>query len=147
MSVKDDGREVVSARVFPFPREVVFGAVREPGVLARWWGPAGFVNVVRAFEYRPGGVWRVVMRGPDGVGYENVWEFVEIVEAERVVMRHLEPGHRFELTMTFEEAAVGGGTRVTWRMAFESAEEVARVGALVRAANEENFDRWANELA
>lgn len=41
----------------------------------------------------------------------------------------------------------GDGTRVTWRMRFESAEEGERVRSFVAAANEENFDRLGALLA
>jgi hypothetical protein len=34
-----------------------------------------------------------------------------------------------------------GGTRLTWRMQFESAEEVDKLGDFLKSANEENFDR------
>src|SRR3712207_1550034 len=85
--------EVVSSRVFDAPREAVFRAFAEPGILARWWGPKGFANTFREFDLRPGGAWRFVMHGPDGRDYEMVKEFVEVVAGERVVLRHVGPMH------------------------------------------------------
>ena len=35
----------------------------------------------------------------------------------------------------------GEGTRVTWRMRFDDADEAERVRRLVTEANEQNFDR------
>jgi len=134
-----------SSRVFDYPCEVVFRAVTDPNVLARWWGPAGFTNVFEICEPRPGGAWRFVMQGPDGTRYPNESEFVEVVPTERIVLVHLRPMHRFELTMTFADEA--GQTRLTWRMLFDSAEEVERIRPYVPAANEQNFDRLQEQLA
>jgi hypothetical protein len=47
--------------------------------------------------------------------------------------------------MTF--AAQDGKTRVTWRMVFESATECAAMRNFIAAANEQNFDRLAAQLA
>jgi uncharacterized protein YndB with AHSA1/START domain len=138
-------REVVSARVFNAPRDVVFRAFTDPSVLARWWGPAGFTNTFHRFDPRPGGAWRFVMHGPDGTNYSIAKEFVEVVAPERIVVDHLQALHRFRMTMTFTDEA--GQTRLTWRMVFESAEEAGKVRLLVAAANEQNFDRLEARLA
>ena len=39
-------------------------------------------------DFRPGGIWRSVMHGPDGRDYKNEVVYVEIAEAERPVYRH-----------------------------------------------------------
>ena len=59
-------REIVSIRVFDFPRELVFNAWTDPEHLVHWWGPKGFTNTFHEFDLRPGGIWRFVMHGPDG---------------------------------------------------------------------------------
>lgn len=137
-------REIVSTRVFDAPPERVFRAFSDPTRLARWWGPNGFTNTFHEFDLRPGGAWRFVMHGPGGADFENVTEFIEVVAPERIVFRHLEPIHRFHMTMTFAEEA--GQTRLTWRMRFESAAELERVKAFIPGANEQNFDRLAAQL-
>ena len=138
-------QEIVSTRVLAAPRERVFEAFSDPTRLARWWGPKGFTNTFDEFDLRPGGAWRFVMHGPDGSAYRNASEFIEIVSPERIVFQHLEPMHRFQMTMTF--VPEGDRTRLTWRMRFESAAEVERIKAFIPAANEQNFDRLAAELA
>ena len=64
-------REIVTTRVFDAPRELVFKAWTDPDHLAKWWGPKGFTNTFQEFDMRPGGVWRFIMHGPDGVDYKN----------------------------------------------------------------------------
>lgn len=138
-------REVISSRTFPAAREVLFNAVRDSAIFARWWGPAGFQNRFDVFEFRPGGAWRFTMIAPDGTEYPTVSRFDEIVPPERIVLCHLEPGHHFRMTMTFD-ALDAAHTRLTWRMEFDSAAEVARVGELVADGNEQNFDRLAAQI-
>jgi uncharacterized protein YndB with AHSA1/START domain len=123
---------------------MVFQAFADPRQLALWWGPKGFSNTIQAFDLRPGGRWRLVMHGPDGANYENESEFVEVSRA-RIVFRHLEPIHRFQMTMTFTEHC--GQTQLTWRMLFESAEEVTKLKNFIAQANEQNFDRLEAHLA
>ena len=79
-----------------------------------------------AFEFRPGGIWRFVMHGPDGRDYQNRITFDEIVPPERIVYRHdggedVEPV-QFTQTVTFEDLG-NDETRLTWRGTFPSAAE------------------------
>jgi len=130
--------EIVSSRIFDFPRDRVFRAWTEPELLKLWWGPNGFTNTFHEFNLRPGGDWRFVMHGPNGVDYRNHSVFLEIVKPERLIFDHVSPP-RFQVRATFED--LGHKTRVTFRMVFTTAEECARIKPIAVGANEENFDR------
>jgi uncharacterized protein YndB with AHSA1/START domain len=136
-------REIVSTRWLDAPRERVFAAFTDPSRLARWWGPKGFTNTFQEFDPRPGGTWRYLMHGPDGVDHANESVFVEVAPG-RIVLQHVSAPHRFELTVELEEQR--GGTWITWRMRHETPEDCARVRPFVVEANEQNFDRLAAEL-
>lgn len=138
-------REIVTTRVFDVPRERLFRAWTDPDQLAQWWGPKGFTNTFQEFDLRPGGSWRFVMRGPNGVEHPNENVFVEIVGPERLVLHHLGPVHEFLATFDFED--LGGTTRLVWRMVFESAEEYEKVKSFIFTANEQNLDRLEAVLA
>jgi uncharacterized protein YndB with AHSA1/START domain len=151
MSAKKEGsaealsdREIVTTRVFDAPRELVFKAWTHPDHLAKWWGPKGFTNTFQEFDMRPGGVWRFIMHGPDGVDYKNKSVFVEVVKPERIVLQHVS-GPRFQVTATFTQQA--GKTRLTFHMLFETAAECAKVKVYAVEANEQNFDRLEAQLA
>jgi uncharacterized protein YndB with AHSA1/START domain len=137
--------EVVSTRVFAAPRELVFEAFSNPAHLVHWWGPKGFTNRFSEFDLRPGGPWRFVMHGPDGVEYQMAKDFVEVVKPERIVFQHLGHMHRFRMTMTFTE--LSGKTELTWSMRFESAAEATEARSFIIEANEQNFDRLQAYLA
>jgi uncharacterized protein YndB with AHSA1/START domain len=135
--------EILSTRTFDAPRERIFQAWTDPVHLARWWGPKGFSNTFHEFELRPGGNWRFVMHGPDGVDYKNHSVFVEITEPERIVFDHVSGPH-FRVIASFDEA--GGKTALTYRMVFDTAAVCAQVRTFALKANEENFDRLTKEL-
>ena len=136
--------EIVSTRVLGAPRDVVFEAFSDPDRLVQWWGPAGFTNTFSEFDLRPGGAWRFVMHGPDGTVYELAKDFVEVVRPERIVLQHLQPMHRFRMTMIFTEQS--RGTELTWRMLFEATEDARALERFIGEANEQNFDRLERYL-
>ena len=140
----DVERDIVNQRVFDVPREKVFRAFSDPALVATWWGPNGFTNTIHEFDLRPGGKWRLTMHGQNGADYENESVFREVRAPEQVVFTHLEPVHRFDMTMDFRES--NGQTELTWWMRFDSAEECAKVRPFIEAANEQNFDRLAECL-
>jgi uncharacterized protein YndB with AHSA1/START domain len=124
----EEARSLVTTRMFDAPRDLVFEAWTHPNHLSNWWGPTGFSITTRAFDFRPGGIWRLVMHGPDGRDYQNHITFDEIVAPERIAFHHNAEGservHHWTFA-TFED--VGGKTKLTMRLLFSSAEEKERV--------------------
>ncbi|MGH9364020.1 MAG: SRPBCC domain-containing protein, partial [Thermoanaerobaculia bacterium] len=76
-------RELVLLRVIDAPRVRVFQAWTKQ--LPQWWGPHGMTTPVCEMDLRPGGVFRTVMRAPDGAEYPTKGVFLEVVEPERIV--------------------------------------------------------------
>jgi uncharacterized protein YndB with AHSA1/START domain len=125
-----DPRSIVGIREFDAPRALVFSAWTDSKHLAQWWGPNGFSISTSSFDFRPGGIWRFVMHGPDGRDYQNRVTFEEIVPPERIIYRHgggedVEPV-QFRVTVMFEDVG-GNRTRITWRSDFPSAAERDRL--------------------
>jgi extradiol dioxygenase family protein/uncharacterized protein YndB with AHSA1/START domain len=137
-------REFVHSRLIDAPQARVFRALAEPAHLARWWGPNGFSSTFEVFEFRPGGIWRFVLHGPDGTDYPNENLFREIVAPQRVIIEHLSATHHFLLTITF--TAQGNQTLVGWRQVFDTAEHRQKVAKAVLEANEQNLSRLAAEV-
>jgi uncharacterized protein YndB with AHSA1/START domain len=135
-----DERDVVVTREFDAPREVVWRAWTEPEHFTRWWGPHGFTTPVCEMDLRPGGAYRIVMRGPDGTELPHWGEFLEVAPPERLVFTQdlagqqlpeewydrafpgREPGVPPALTnvttVTFRD--LGGGTRLEIRSRWDS---------------------------
>ncbi len=123
-------REIVVSRIVDAPRELVWEAWTDPGQIVKWWGPEGFTTTIEEMNVRPGGVWKHVMHGPDGVDYPNESIFTEVVKPERISFSHGgrrqgDAGVRFEATWSFEN--LGDKTGVTIRMVFPSVEDRDRV--------------------
>lgn len=144
-------RELVITRTFDAPRELVFAAWTTPEHVAKWWGPRDFTITTREMDIRPGGVWRYIMHGPDGVDYDNEITYLEIERPERLVYRHgsggEDPGGEFQTTVTF--AARAGQTELTMQMLFASVADlkqaVEQFGA-IEGANQ-TLDSLAEFLA
>ncbi|TAJ54701.1 MAG: polyketide cyclase [Nevskiaceae bacterium] len=122
----------------------VYAAFTDPGHLARWWRPEGFRNSFQQFEPWPGGIWRYVMHGPDGSHYPNESRFVELLPAQRIVLRHLS-GPPFDLSIDLE--AHEGRTCIVWCQRFQSAADCARIARYVAVPSEQHLNRLAALLA
>ena len=130
IDLDQDPRSIIGSRVLDAPRALVFSVWTDPNHLAQWWGPNGFTTTTHSYDFRPGGVWRFVMHGPDGRDYQNRITYDEIIPPERIVYRHgggddVEPV-QFTQTVTFEDLG-NGQTRLAWHGKFTSAEERTRV--------------------
>ena len=136
---KSRNREIVTTRIFDAPKEIVFKAWEDPGILMTWWGPDGFTNTFHEFNFKPGGKWLFTMHSPDGREYPNTNIFREVIDCRLIVFDHLEPVHTFRVTTHFVNS--GNKTQLSFCMQFESAEEYDRVKPYVIDANEQNFNR------
>ena len=92
-------------------------------------GANGFTNTIYEMDVRPGGIWRFVMHGPDGIDYQNKIVYIEVVKPERLVYSHVS-GPR--ATVNFRDQGTKTGVRV--RMVFRSVTErddtVKKFGAI-----------------
>jgi uncharacterized protein YndB with AHSA1/START domain len=117
-------REIVMTRVFDAPRELVFEAHSSCEHMSNWWGPRGYEFGSCEMDFRPGGAWRIVHRGPDGEEYGFRGEYREIVPPERIVWTfEFEgmPGHVSVETLTLEEH--DGKTTLTGTSVFDTVED------------------------
>jgi uncharacterized protein YndB with AHSA1/START domain len=104
-----DEREIRVERIFDAPRAHVFSVWTSPELIPEWWGDG---TVVEEMDVRPGGTYR--FRTASGV-----------VEGE---FREVEPPARLVQTFqnqlqTLELEDLGGRTKLTQTMRFESTEE------------------------
>ena len=122
--------ELLLARAFDAPRELVYRVWTRPEHLARWWGPRDFTTPSIQADLRPGGAYRICIRSPEGADHWMRGVYREVVEGERLVFTFAweeeggsgRPGPESLVTVTFAETG-GGGTEVTFHQApFPSAE-------------------------
>jgi uncharacterized protein YndB with AHSA1/START domain len=73
-----DGLVLRLKLILPARRSVVYGALGDPGELAKWWGPRGFTAPSVEFDPRVGGSYRIAMQPPDGDLFYLTGEFREV---------------------------------------------------------------------
>jgi uncharacterized protein YndB with AHSA1/START domain len=114
---KSDPRlDLVLERVVDVPRELVWAAWTRPEHLRQWFTPKPWTVVDCEIDLRPGGLFRTVMRSPEGKEFPNIGCYLEVVPNERLIWTDaLLPGYRpaanpfFTAMITLH--AQGTGTR------------------------------------
>ena len=142
-------REIVMTRAFDAPRELVFEAHSKCEHMAKWWGPRKYTLNVCEMDFRPGGAYRLVQRGPDGDEHGFRGEYREIVPPERIVWTFEYegmPGHVSVDTLTLEDLG-GGKTRLTAHSRFDSVEDRdAMLQSGMEEGAAETWDRLAEHV-
>jgi uncharacterized protein YndB with AHSA1/START domain len=140
------GRELTITRLVNAPREMIWDVWTKPEHIKNWWGPNGFYNTIFEMNVQSGGVWDFIMHGPDGTDYKNKSVYSEIVKPERLVFEHVS-GPKFHVTVTFEKQ--GNKTLLTWRMLFETSEQLNKVVKEFKADEglKQNMDKLETYLA
>jgi uncharacterized protein YndB with AHSA1/START domain len=70
--------------VLPAPCSLVFKALSDPELLAKWWGPNGFTAPNIDLDLRVGGSYRIAMQPPDGELFYLSGEFREVDPPDRL---------------------------------------------------------------
>jgi uncharacterized protein YndB with AHSA1/START domain len=102
-------------RLIASPPEILFALWIEPAELAKWWAPEGYVALIDTLEAKPGGRWRIILRGSsNSAAMSGIYR---IVEPPRLLVFSWAwedasgaRGHDTEVTLNFEAAP--GGTRL-----------------------------------
>lgn len=91
----DPRLDLVLERVVDVPPELVWAAWTRPEHLVKWFTPRPWTTVDCEIDLRPGGIFRTVMRSPEGEDHPNVGCYLEVVENQRLVFTDaLGPGWR-----------------------------------------------------
>ena len=140
-------REVVFTRQIAAPVAFVWQMWTEVKHLHAWFGPEGFSATTHEFSFVPGGVWRLVMHGPDGTDYPTLIVFRSIELHSRIVYENGWdlPGAPLDFTVVVTFAKSGNGTQLDRHMTFENdaAMQVAVERYGVLQGGVETFERLA----
>jgi uncharacterized protein YndB with AHSA1/START domain len=122
-------RTVEKTRIFAAPRERVFAAWTRAEHLEHWFGPKRFSIHSAEADPRPGGVFRLCMRSPDGKDYWVRGTYREVVAPERLVIActaHDEEGiARLEEVINVSFADDGGKTKLVLSATARGASAIA----------------------
>ena len=131
-------------RTFSAGRNRVFRAWSQREAVCQWMGPSDELDVtVHAWDFRPGGSYRVEMRSQGGSQHIVAGEFEEIEVPSRLVLTWIwedQPAMRTRLLVTFEE--VEAGTRMVLRHEGIPDEETRAAHESGWIGSFERFDRY-----
>ena len=117
-------REIVLTRLFDAPRHLLIEAMTKPEHVRRWWGILDDEHSVTVcdIDFRPGGAWRFVGRGPKGdYGFHGVYR--EIALPDRVVFTEIfDPFPDVVSVVTSIFSEENGKTRLTVKCLYPSVE-------------------------
>jgi len=141
-------RELVFSRLIAAPVGVVWDAWSDLRHLHEWYGPFGFTLTTEEFDFRPGGVWRLTMHGPDGTDYPTRIVFTTIEPEKRIIYFNSWdlPGAPVDFTMTVTFSSEADGTLLSLQMTFESDEAMKTAVETYGVVNGgvETFERIAS---
>ena len=118
-------REIAMTRVFSAPRRLVFDALSKPELIKKWLlGPPGWTMPVCEVDFRVGGVYRFLWRGPNGAEMGSRGVFRECVPPERFAAteRFDDPWYPGEALVTYVLTEREGITTLTLTVLHESRE-------------------------
>jgi len=114
----DPTLDLVLERDVDVPVELVWKAWTTPEHIRHWFVPKPWTITACELDLRPGGVFRSVMRSPDGQEFTNEGCYLEVTPHERLIFTDtLLPGYRpspkpfFTAVLQLERR--GAGTRYT----------------------------------
>ncbi len=148
-SAEPDRTDVVVERTFDASRDVVFAKFTKPDWVPLWWGPKFLKTTVKEMNIRPGGLWHIVQRDPNGreYGFHGVYHLVECpARIVRTFEYDGEPGHVMLETTRFDDFA--GKTKITITSVFQTqADRDSMVKAGMESGANETMDRFADLLS
>jgi uncharacterized protein YndB with AHSA1/START domain len=91
----DPRLDLVLERIVDVPRELVWKAWTQPAHVMKWFAPRPWTIADCEIDLRPGGIFRFVVRSPEGQEFPYVCCYLEVVPNERVIWTGaLLPGFR-----------------------------------------------------
>ena len=91
----DPDLDLLLERIVDVPPKLVWAAWTTPEYVKRWFTPAPWQTVDCEIDLRPGGIFRTVMRSPEGKEVKNAGCYLEVIENKKLVWTAaLKPGYR-----------------------------------------------------
>lgn len=139
---RNDGRlDLTLERTIDAPRALIWNVWTDPAHVKKWFVPRPWTIADCELDLRPGGVFRTVMRSPEGQDFPHAGCFLEIVPNEKLVWTNaLEPGYR-----PAAPADTGGCADIVFTAILTLAERAGKTHYAVRVLHKDEAGRKAHE--
>ena len=139
----DPNLDLVLERVVDVAPALVWRAWTEPEHLKKWFTPVPWQTVDCDIDLRPGGIFRTVMRSPEGQDFPNAGCYLEVVKHERLTWTNALEGSFRPASGAADQAACGG-LIFTAVISLEAHGKGTKYTALVMHSNEESRRKHAD---
>lgn len=141
---------IITTRLIAAPRALLWKVLTTPEHLQHFWGPDGFTNTFKTFDFQVGKEARFTMHGPDGTDWPNRLVFLAIDPPRLLRWDHDNGGegdvdHKFRGEMELTEE--GDKTRVELRMFEKTIAARDAVAQYAVEGGKQNLDRLAVYVA
>lgn len=137
----DPRLDLILERIVDVPPELVWAAWTTPEHVKQWFTPAPWKTVECEIDLRPGGIFRTVMRSPEGQEFPNVGCYLDVTRHRKLVWTNaLAPGYR-PATSSAAEVAECGLIVFTAVISIEPHEKGTKYMALAMHKDEEGRKR------
>ncbi|MCC2643068.1 MAG: putative glutathione S-transferase-related transrane protein [Nitrospira sp.] len=91
----DPRLDLILERIVDAPPSLLWSAWTTPKHVTHWFTPEPWKTVACEIDLRPGGMFRTVMRSPEGQEFPNVGCYLEVIPHKKLVWTNaLAPGYR-----------------------------------------------------
>jgi uncharacterized protein YndB with AHSA1/START domain len=127
----DSKLDLVLSRVVDVPVSLVWEAWSKPEHIRNWWAPRPWMTPVCEIDLRSGGIFRTVMRGPEGQEFDNTGCLLEVIPRQKIVFTDAvgigyRPAKKPFMTAIVTMEDLGAQTRYTATVLHHSEEDRVR---------------------
>jgi uncharacterized protein YndB with AHSA1/START domain len=134
--------DLVFERNVELPPEVIWAAWTIPANLKPWFTPVPWQTIDCEIDLRPGGIFKTVMRSPEGEEFPNIGCYLEVIPNQRLTWTNaLAPGYRPISTLP---KVSEGNFFFTATIALEPHEQGTKYSAIAMHGNEEDREKHAS---
>ena len=137
--------DLMFERVVDLLPEQIWAAWTTPELIKKWFTPAPWQTIDCEIDLRPGGLFRTVMRSPEGQEFPNVGCYLEVIKNKRLVWTNaLAPGFRPAKRPTETPGHECAEFMITAVISLEPHEHGTKYTALVLHTNKEDRAKHEN---
>ncbi len=128
----DPSTQIVQSKTYKAPKSLLLRMWSNPEHLSHWWGSIGFTTTTHEMDFKPDGIWRFTMHGPQGRDFPSIVRYRSISK-DQIEYDQMGDGEHVDYRVKVSFVERDGETDMNYEINFPSAIErdrfVTEVGA------------------